>query len=45
MKWNFEVESERRDYLHDRIAARRNGFGPFNKQAAMSARCEVDGFN
>jgi len=26
MKWNFECESERRDYLHDRVVMHCNGF-------------------
>jgi hypothetical protein len=26
MKWNFECESERRDYLHIHTVARSNGF-------------------
>jgi hypothetical protein len=26
MKWNFECETERRDYLHNCIARRLNGF-------------------
>jgi hypothetical protein len=28
MKWNFECESERRDYLHDPVVLRSNGFAP-----------------
>jgi hypothetical protein len=44
MKWNFECESERRDYLHDLIAARCNGFWAFNKQASVSVRSGADGF-
>jgi hypothetical protein len=44
MKWNFECESEWRDYVHDRIAERSNGFAPFNKQATMPVRYRADGF-
>jgi hypothetical protein len=31
MKWNFECRSERRDYLHDHLVPRSNGFCAFGK--------------
>jgi hypothetical protein len=38
MKWNFECESERRDYLHVDIVAQCNGFCALTRYAAALHR-------
>jgi hypothetical protein len=40
MKWNFECESERRDYLHNCIVRRCNGFRAVKKCAVLQIRCD-----
>jgi hypothetical protein len=38
MKWNFECESERRDYLHNCVVRRCNGFRAVKRCAALQIR-------
>src|SRR5260370_28416940 len=48
MKWNFECESERRDYLHKYSVAPRNGFcsslnnASFKDRAKLAVRRSLD---
>jgi hypothetical protein len=42
MKWNFECESERRYYLHNRLVRRWNGFRAVKKCAALQIRCAIN---
>jgi hypothetical protein len=45
MKWNFECESDRRDYLHIHIVKRRNGFCMLGGYAPISTRCAAADLN
>jgi hypothetical protein len=45
MKWNFECESERRDYLHNRLVPRWNDFRAVKKCAALQFQYDTDFFD
>jgi len=44
MKWIFECESERRDYLHDRSTSQRNDFCMINNMHRVELGAMVDRF-